>query len=64
MGQLEYLLTEPGANIAVIAGGITGGMVLFILILLVLSSAVIYCCLSSLSKYKEDVDLAQQSIYM
>ena len=62
--QLEYTAGGPdtaGPDTAVIAGGVTGGVVLLIFILLLIFSPILYCCLSSISKYKQELVVAQQS---
>ena len=58
VGQLEYI-----SNTAAIAGGVTGGVAL-ILILLLIFSAILYCYLSSISKYKHELEHAQQPVYV
>ena len=58
MGQLEYI-----SNTAAIAGGVTGGVALILIILLIFS-AILYCYLSSISKYKHEIEQAQQPEYV
>ena len=60
MGQLEYIARS---NTAAIAGGVTGGVAL-ILILLLIFSAILYCYLSAISKYKHELEHAQQPVYV
>ena len=60
VGQLEYTAASP--DTAAIAGGVAGGAVLLVLILLLLIvSPILYCYLSSISKYKQELVIAQQS---
>ena len=67
VGQLEYTagpdagLDTAGPDTAAIAGGVTGGVVLLIFILLLICSPILYCYLSSISKYKQKLEIAQQS---
>ena len=59
VGRLEY---TAGPDTAAIAGGVTGGVVLLIVfILLLIFSPILYCYLSSISKYKQELEIAQQS---
>ena len=60
VGQLEYITSS---NTAAIAGGVTGGVTL-ILILVLIFSAILYCYLSSISKYKHELEHAQQPEYV
>ena len=57
VGRLEY---TAGPDTAAIAGGVTGGVVLLIVFILVFS-IILYCYLSSISKYKQELEIAQQS---
>ena len=58
VGQLEY---TAGLDTAAIARGVSGGVVLLIFILLLIFSIILYCYLSSISKYKQELVIAQQS---
>ena len=63
VGQLEYIATGQlaSSNTADIAGGVTGGVALFMILLLIFS-ATLYCYLSSISKYKHELEHAQQPV--
>ena len=64
VGQLEYTAAPgtAGLDTAVIAGGVTGGVVLMIfIILLSIFSPILYFYISSISKYKQEIEIAQQS---
>ena len=57
VGQLEY---TAAPDTAAIAGGVTGGVVLLIVFILIFS-IFLYCYLSSIFKYKQQLEIAQQS---
>ena len=63
VGKIEYFASSRIATIASIAGGVTGGAIL-VLLLLVMFSAILYCYLSSISKYKRELEQAQQPVYV
>ena len=57
VGQLEY---TAGPDTDAIAGGVTGGVMLLIIFILIFS-IILYCYLSSIFKYKKQLEIAQQS---
>ena len=59
--QLEYI-SSLTSNTAAIAGGVTGGVAL-VLILLLIFSAILYCHLSAIYKYKHELEHAQRPVY-
>ena len=62
VGMLEYGSVSDG--IAAIAGGVVGGVIVLLLIfILVILVPIIYCYYSSISKYKDELERAQQPVY-
>ena len=52
------------APIAGVAGGVAGGVIVLSLILiLIILVPIIYCYYSSISKYKDELERAQQPVY-
>ena len=62
VGMLEY--GSVSDSIAPIAGGVAGGVIVLLLIfILVILVPIIYCYYSSISKYKVELERAQQPVY-
>ena len=61
--MLEYA-NQADIPIAAIAGGVAGGVIMLLLIfILVILVPIIYCYYSSISKYKDELERAQQPVY-
>ena len=59
--MLEY---ANQADIAAIVGGVAGGVIVLLLIfILIILVPIIYCYYSSISKYKDELERAQQPVY-
>ena len=61
--MLQYA-NQAGIPIAAVAGGVAGGVIVLLLIfILVILVPIIYCYYSSISKYKDELERAQQPVY-
>ena len=60
--MLEYA-NQASIPIAAIGGGVGGGVIVLLLIFLTILVPIIYCYYSSISKYKDELERAQQPVY-
>ena len=68
VGQLEYINqqdpTSAPVNTVAITSGVTSSVIITLIVLLLMFSTIFYCYRSSVSKLKNEIEHAEQPVYV